>query len=225
MTPAKPLRKEDVKFQWTSEVELFVVKQYAEFTNAMDICQSVIQMFFKYCEKDIEKHGEALFTAFLLRKIYQLTPENSRFPKKYQENYNEWRKVYLKDLGNCYLSHSKNRMRELDAIYIAVRSRLQGEKDPVEFRQGAQTAMSLIKEARNEMDKGKITVEASIGDGTARVVAKKQLEELPNPVLERLLKNYESGNAIELPNTDTDTGSDRRNDLSDGTGDSTESTE
>ena len=218
----KPLRKQDVKFKWTKEVELFVVQQYAEFTNAIEICQSVIQLFSQYCEEDIDKYGEDRFAAYLMRRIYDLTPTNKRFPQQYQDAYNSFRKDYLNDISSCYLSHRRNRMRELDALYLATRMRLQTEDDNTEFRQGVQTAKDLLKEARNEMDKSKITVEASIEEGAARVVAKQELETLPDDELKKILEAHESGKSIKLPSETTSDGSDT---LSDGSGDPTESEE
>ena len=115
-------------FQWKWEIEiddvrvdlkLFVVRQYAEFVSAQDICENIVTGFSELCEADIMEHGIDDFKKHLIRTIYKLTPETIVFPKKYQAAYDEFRGAYLKDIGNSYLFHSKNRIQELGSICIA----------------------------------------------------------------------------------------------------------
>lgn len=188
-----------LKFKWTAEVELFVIRQYAEYVNPLNICRNIIDEFYQYCRADIEQYGETEFLAYLMRtRVNALSPSRKAFPKKYHQPYNDFRQAYLKDLDNSYLSHRRNRMRELDKLYMQTITRLDAEEDSVQFRQGIIVAKDLIKEARSEMDKAKITVEASIAEGQARVVAKRELEGLTTEELRALAQNAESGKPIDI---------------------------
>ncbi len=194
------LDKKQLKFKFTPEVDLFIVRQYAEFVNPMNICKNVVEMFWEYCEKDVEAFGENEFLTYLLRgRVNALSPGRKSFPQKYQGPYNEFREAYLQNLDNSYLSHRRNRMRELDKLYEHLLLRLEAEEDPSQFRQGISTAKDLIKEARAEMDTAKITVEASIEEGQARILAKRDIQGLSNEQIRALLKNAESGNVIDIP--------------------------
>jgi len=194
------LDKKQLKFKFTHEVDLFIVRQYAEYVNPMNICKNIVDMFWKYCEKDIEAYGEDEFLTYLLRgRVNALSPGRKSFPKKYQANYDEFRQAYLQNLENSYLAHRRNRIRELDKLYEHLIRRLDSEEDPSQFRQGISTAKDIIKEARTEMDTAKITVEASIEEGQARILAKRDIQGLSNEQIRALLKNAESGNVIDIP--------------------------
>jgi hypothetical protein len=193
------LDKKKVKFKFTPEVELFVVRQYAEYVNPLNICKNLIDEFYEYCKKDIQEFGEDEFLAYLLRgRVNALSPGRKSFPKKYEQNYEDYRQTYLENLDNSYLAHRKNRMRELDKLYENLIRRLDAEQDPSQFRQGISAAKDIIKEARAEMDKAKITVEASIEEGQARVTAKREMESLSTEELKALVKNAESGKSIDI---------------------------
>ena len=164
------LDKKKLKFMWTAEVELFVVRQYAEYVNPMNICRNIVDVFYEYCKTDIEKYGEDEFLAYLLRgRVNALSPGRKSFPKKYEQNYKDFRQAYLEDFDNSYLAHSRNRMRELDKLYEHLIRRLETEEDAAQFRQGLIAAKDIIKESRAERENAKITVEASIEEGQARV--------------------------------------------------------
>ena len=164
------------EFQWKWEIEtengvvdlkLFVVRQYAEFVSAPDICENIITGFPELSEQDIINNGEEAFKKFLIRTIYKLTPETIVFPKKYQPIFDEFRSNYIKDVSNSYLFHSKNRLQELDNMLRSVKSAVEKETDLTEKRHLVQTGLNIIKEARAEQSSSKINIELkSDGDGT-----------------------------------------------------------
>ena len=195
----KPLKKNQVKFKWTEETELFVIRQYAEFIPPLDICVNLAQEFPAYCEKDIETHGENAFYAYVIRRVYDLNPKRKRCPKKYLDSFEEWRQEYVEDLDNSYLFHRRNRIRELDTLYAVISAKLKQENDLAAFRQGTQVALSIIKEARAETEKLPVTVVATIEESSARATADKQLEDMSDEELNRIIKNHESGNPAALP--------------------------
>lgn len=208
------LDKNNLKFKWTAEVELFVVRQYAEYVNPLNICRNIVDVFHQYCKADIETYGEDEFLTYLLRgRVNALSPGRKSFPKKYQEQYKDYRQAYLQNLDNAYLAHRRNRIRELDKLYENLIIRLDGEEDPTQFRQGISTAKDIIKEARAEMETAKITVEASIAEGQARILAKQNLESLSTEQLKALAQNAESGQVIDLNvESENDSGDGQRGD-------------
>lgn len=199
------LRKNDVRFKWTKDAELFVVRQYAEFINPLQICRNVADEFIEYCEKDMEKHGEEVFLKYLLRRVYDLSPKRKHFPKKYREPFEDFRKSYLNDLESSYLSHRRNRLRELDILYQNMANRLVGEEDGQHARSTAQTCLSILREARVEMDTSKVTIEAEISGENARVAARRHLDvsNLTTGEIKALMEQHESGKSIGSTDGDT----------------------
>ena len=130
----QPKPSQKFRFEWKEILKLFVVRQYAEFITAIDICENIITGFSELCEEDIIEHGEDEFKTYLLRKIYKLTPETIVFPKKYQEPFDEFRESFLKDVNNSYLFHSKNRLQELDDMYSSVKRAVVNGGEPSEVR-------------------------------------------------------------------------------------------
>ena len=199
------LDKNKLKFRCTTEVDLFIVRQYAEYVNPLNICKNIVDAFHEYCEKDIEKYGEDEFLTYLLKgRVNALSPGRKSFPQKYQQPYDDFRQAYLQNLDNSYLAHRRNRIRELDKLYEHLIRRLDVEEDSAQFRQGISTAKDIIKEARAEMDSAKITVEASIEEGQARVVAKRDIQNLSTEEIKALVKDAESGKTIDITPSDTE---------------------
>ena len=94
----KPSQK--FRFQWQVETDdlkvdlcLFVVRQYAEFISAVDICENIITGFPELCEEDIAEHGEDEFKKYLLRRIYKLTPETIVFPQEVSRTFRRVQKI------------------------------------------------------------------------------------------------------------------------------------
>ena len=197
------------EFQWQWEVEtengvvdlkVFVVRQYAEFVSAQDICANILIGFPELCEQDIINHGEDEFKKFLLRAIYKLTPETIVFPKKYQAVFDEFRASYLKNIENSYLFHSKNRFQELDQMLASVKSAAEKETDPTEIRHLVQMGLNVIKEARSEQSSSKINLQAkSDGDGVTVTATGIPLHGLTDAELEEQKRRYESGERIDIP--------------------------
>lgn len=208
------LTTKNSKFKFTGEVELFIVRQYAEYMNPLKICENIVKMYPQYCNKDIDMHGEEEFMQFLLRRVYNLNPKRSNFPKKYQENFLAYRSQYLDDFDNSYLAQRRNRVRELDMLYQTVISKADGEEDPKQFNQYVKTAKDILKEMRTEMDSSKVIVQATLEEGQARIVAKRQIENLSDEELQHMIEANESGNPISISTTDTGS----ETDSSDGAG-------
>ena len=190
------LKRDQLNFKFTPEVELFVVRQYAEFQNPLKICENIAELFFQYCEKDIEKHGQDEFLRCILSRVYDLSPKRDNFPKKYEVLYQQYRRDYLENLDASYLAHKRNRVRELEMLYQKIMVRADNEKDSTQFRGFLSVAKDLIKEVRTEMDNTRITVEASIQDGEAKVVATQAMQKMSTEELKELMKTHGSSNTI-----------------------------
>ena len=134
------LKRDQLNFKFTPEVELFVVCQYAEFQNPLKICENIAELFHQHCEKDIEKHGEGEFLRCILTRVYDLSPKRDNFPKKYQERYQQYRRDYLEDLDSLYLVHRKNRAKELQRLYQSLMARAENEQDITQYRACLSTA-------------------------------------------------------------------------------------
>ena len=212
------LKRDQLNFKFTPEVELFVIRQYAEFQNPLTICENIAELFFQHCEKDIEKHGQDEFLRCILSRVYDLSPKRDNFPKKYQERYREYRTAYLEDLDTSYLAHKRNRVRELDMLYQKVMVRAGKEEDSTQFRGFVSIAKDLIKELRTEMDNTRIMVEASIQDGEAKVVARQAMQKMSTEELRGLLKTHESGDTIPTIAIEAPVEPEPGPDLSDSTG-------
>ena len=199
--------KQEFGWKWEVETEngvvdlkVFVVRQYAEFVSAQDICANILIGFPELCEQDIINHGEDDFKKFLLRTIYKLTPETIVFPKKYQTVFDEFRASYLKNIENSYLFHSKNRFQELDQMLASVKSAAEKETDPTEIRHLVQMGLNVIKEARSEQSSSKINLQAkSDGDGVTVTATGIPLHGLTDAELEEQKRRYESGERIDIP--------------------------
>ena len=195
----RSLAKSNFKFKWNDELKLFVVKQYAEFIRAQEICENIIEMFPELCEEDIKDFGEEDFKTYLLRTIYKLTPETIVFPKKFQEFFEVSREEYLKDTKNSYLFHSKNRLQELDNMYDATMNRAVNASDDTEARQLMQLGLNIIKESRAEQSSSKVRIEATSDGKDISITATGAVNEMTNSEIEELIKRHESGESIELP--------------------------
>ena len=196
----QPKTSPKFRFQWEEPLNLFVVRQYAEFVTAIDICENIITGFSELCEEDIIEHGEDEFKKHLLRRIYKLTPETIVFPKKYQEHFDEFRKDYLKDVDNSYLFHSKNRLQELDNMYDSVRRAVGNESDSSEVRFLLQLGLNILKESRAEQSSSKINIEASSDGKEIKITANGvPVNSLTNSEIEERIKQYERGEPIAIP--------------------------
>ena len=194
----KPSQK--FRFQWEEILKLFVVRQYAEFVTAIDICENIITGFPELCEDDIADHGEDEFKKYLLRAIYKLTPETIVFPKKYREPFDEFRKDYLNDADNSYLFHSKNRFQELDNMYASIMRAVGNESDSAEIRHLLQVGLNIIKESRAEQSSSKINIEASSDGKEVKITASGvPVNSLTTSEIEDRIKQYERGEPIDLP--------------------------
>ena len=182
------------------DLKLFVVRQYAEFVSAVDICENIIIGFSELCEADIEEHGEVEFKKYLMRAIYKLTPETVVFPKKYQAAFDVFREEYLKDVNNSYLFHSKNRFQELDSMYDSIKRAVEGENDSTELRHLLQLGLNVMKEARAEQSSSKINIEAkSDGNGVTLTASGVPVHSLTDAELEEQKRRYERGERIGIP--------------------------
>lgn len=187
-------------------MELFVVRQFAEFVRPSQIAQNMVLLFDAECQPDItmlKEHAgedaEAVFCRFLLPRIYVLTPTNGRFPKRYEAQYTEWRDTYLKDIEASYLAHSRNRMRELDQLLQVIQSAFTDLK-PNELRSATVAALEIIKEARAESaGKAQVNLQLQSPDGKAKLTLSAWLNSLPPEKFEEIKEKIERGEHIELP--------------------------
>ena len=196
--PIEP-QKPDFQFQWNDTLRLFVVRQYAEFVRAIDICDNLILSFPELCEDDLDLHGEEVFKKFLLRTIYKLTPETVVFPKKYQQHFDKYRQDYLKGVDNSYLFHSKNRFQELDNMYESLMRAASVEIDNTEKRHLMQLALNVLKESRAEQSSSKISLEAKSDSEGLTLTAIGTVSGLSDDEIKELVKRYERGESISLP--------------------------
>ena len=116
-----------VKFNWMPEMEIFVVCQYAEFQKPAKIALNIMDFYSDECTKGVKQLGFEAFQKILLRRIYELSPKKKKFPKKYQEVFDNHRRAYLIDLDSSYLAHPRNRLRELDRLYEITSPRVETE--------------------------------------------------------------------------------------------------
>ena len=191
-------------------MELFVVRQFAEFVYPLEIAKNLIVLFDTECQPDIQmlqEHAgdkdpdaaEVVFCRFLMPKIYVLSPNHSRFPAKYTDPYQSWREAYLKDIDASYLAHSRNRMRELDKLLRTMDSAFEQLK-PNELRQATVATLEIIKEARAESaGKTQMNLEISSADGRAKVTLSAWLQSLPPEKFEEIREKIERGEQIQLP--------------------------
>ena len=208
---ANNLTTKNAKFKFTPEVDLFVVRQYAEFMTPLKICDNIMSRFSQYCERDIDVYGEEDFVEFLLARVYNLNPKRSNFPQKYREQYEEYKKEYLDNFDTSYLAHRRNRVRELDTLYNNVIARAQAEADPTVFLRHVKEGREIIKEMRVEMDGAKIILQGIVEDGNKRLIAKRSVENLTTEELEAIVEADESDRPIPVditakPETDSSDG-------------------
>lgn len=116
-----------VKFKWTAVMEIFVVCQYAESQKPTLIARDVLNYFYDECVEGLKQLGKEEFQKYLRRRIYELSPKKKKFPKKYQEVFNNHRVSYLEDLSASFLAHPRNRLRELDRLYEITSPRVETE--------------------------------------------------------------------------------------------------
>lgn len=197
----------DFQFEWTSELELFVVRQFAEFVNPFQIAKNIMDVYYDACESDLrvlveagnEEQAQQAFAQFLLRRIYQLSPRVEKFPKKYQELYNQWRDAYLNDLDASYLAHSRNRLRELDKLYSKAESAIATQIKPADVRGIVVACLEILKEARTESNKTELS--ASYNQGDVKISLHTYLASLPPERVMEIKEKISRGEPIELPDT------------------------
>ena len=182
--------EDEIQIKWTPEIELFVVRQFAESFKAAEIAENITVAYYEGCEADLLNYierfgddGEKEFRKFLLRRIHKLSPNHSQFPKKYQDLYDEWRRKYLEDLKSTFLYHSRNRLRALDELYEKVKGLTMAATKPNEIRQDVEVCLKITREARSESAIAKVDVGASTFNGNAKIQLDTYLQSLPQAKL------------------------------------------
>ena len=188
-------------FKWNDTIKLFIVKQYAEFYRAKDICENIIIAFPELCEEDIDNHGEEAFKAYIIKTVYKLTPDTVVFPERFRNSFEMFREEYLKDFNNTYLMHSKNRAVELDKMFEQIMSDAVNAPDSAERKQLFQLGLNVIKESRAEQSSNKIRLEATSDGKEITLTASGAVTEMSDSQIEELMKQHESGESINLPGT------------------------
>ena len=208
------LNTTDIAFTWKPELELFVVRQFAEFVNPYQIALNVMNIYYDECEPDlntlVEAHGggeeaaekaQQMFANFLLRRIYNLSPKNVNFPKKYQGEYSTWRAGYLTGLDESYLYHSRNRQRELDKLYQKAESTLNIQTKGSDVRACVAACVQILEQSRIEANKTSMDLEATNKEGTVKISLHTYLSSLPPEKIMEIKEKIASGQPIDLPDT------------------------
>ena len=201
--------KKDMKFEWAPEMELFVVRQFAEFVNPLQIALNLMQIYYDECEPDLtaltEQHGKddakQLFGQFLLSRIWNLSPRQSKFPKMYVNEYNTFRTQYLNDMDACYLTHSRNRMRELDKLFAKAEGAITAHTKPTDIRACTMACLEIIKESRAESNKTQVNASFTNEEGNIKISMHTYLASLPQEEVLAIKGKIERGEPVELPNT------------------------
>ena len=204
---AKLHEYKEIQFKWLLDIELFVVRQFAEFVMPNQIAINITQLFYDECKADllnyIEKFGddgEKEFCKFMLRRIHKLSPNHSQFPKKYQYPYNEWRREYLKDIDSSFLYHPRNRLRELDELYEKAKGSTMAAAKTNEIQHGMRACLEILKEAAVESENIEANVEVSTAtNGKAKTPLRTYVQSLPEEKIIELKGKIKRGESIELP--------------------------
>ena len=189
----------DLKFEWTTEMEIFVVCEFAEYQNPAQILLNILEFYEDAVIEDIEKFGEKAVRKRLIRRIYELNPKISKFPQKYQDAFDTHRQTYLNDLKSSYLANSRNRLRELDRIYMRMATLAIAEENINNLRLATQTLREIISDAREEMSESNIRIEAETKEGAARISIESKVVELSDTTIAELMSQHERGERISLP--------------------------
>ena len=203
---AKLHEYKEIQFKWLLDIELFVVRQFAEFVMPNQIAINITLRFYDECEADLLNYtekfgddGEKEFCKFLLRRIHKLSPNHSQFPKKYQYPYNEWRREYLKDIDSSFLYHPVNRLRALHELYEKVDESLMAAAKPNEIQHGMRACLEILKAAAVESEIAKVSIGASTFNGNAKIQLDTYLQSLPQAKLIELKGKIKRGESIEFP--------------------------
>ena len=197
----------EIQFKWLLDIELFVVRQFAEFVMPNQIAINITLRFYDECKADLLNYfekfgddGEKEFCKFLLRRIHKLSPNHSQFPKKYQDPYNEWRREYLKDIDSSFLYHPRNRLRALDELYEKAKGSTMAAAKPNEIQHGMRACLEILKEAAVESENIEANVEVSTAtNGKAKTPLRTYVQSLPEEKVIELKGKIKRGESIELP--------------------------
>ena len=175
--------QDEIQFKWTPEMELFVVRQFAEVFKAAEIAENITKAYCDEYKAELLNYGKKEFCQFLLRRIHKLSPNHSQFPRQYQDLYDKWRVEYLEDLKSTFLYHPVNRLRALHELYEKVDESLMAATKPNEIRQGMEECLKILKEAAVESEIAKVSIGASTFNGNAKIQLDTYLQSLPQAKL------------------------------------------
>ena len=175
--------QDEIQFKWTPEMELFVVRQFAEVFKAAEIAENITKAYCDEYKAELLNYGKKEFCQFLLRRIHKLSPNHSQFPRQYQDPYDKWRREYLKDIDSSSLYHPVNRLRALDELYEKVKRLTMAATKPNEIRHGAEACLKILKAAAVESEIAKVSIGASTFNGNAKTQLDTYLQSLPQAKL------------------------------------------
>ena len=200
----RKLTKKDVHWKWTGEAETYVIKRYAEFLSPTQIATDLMQDMVQYLEPDLARYGSTVLRGYLLKRIYDLRPQDMTVRQKFQPLFDGARKKFLEGVNATYLAHRRNRLTELDQLYQLVMSKaMDPELTPADLKGYVMTATKVLAEARSEMSSSRVGVEATLEDGNAKLTLQGNIDSLTDGQIKELMDKHERGEPITVSGNGT----------------------
>ena len=192
--------QDEIQIKWTPKMELFVVRQFAEFFKAAEIAENITKAYYDEYKAELLNYGKKKVCKFLLRRIHKLSPNHSQFPRQYQDLDDKWRVEYLEDLKSTFLYHPRNRLRALDELYEKVDESLMAAAKPNEIQHCMRACLKILKEAAVESENIEANVEVSTAtNGKAKTPLRTYIQSLPEEKVIELKGKIKRGESIEFP--------------------------